>query len=106
MSHYDIFAPALFGILLKIIPDKKIASELLEKIFVEDACTKLNKFSPFIQLIRCMIKILIEERYVTSAEMTKFPWRNSAYSRAENSWPLNCKLHFHSENKMQRYVQW
>lgn len=72
MSNYDIFAPSLFGMLFKIIPDKKIAFEKLIKVFDEEPCTKLSNYRPFVQLTRCMIKILIEQNYLIHIGAGKF----------------------------------
>jgi hypothetical protein len=63
-ANYDKYAPALYGVLLKVIPDNAVASDLLEKVFIEHACTEGSGFPTFIQLYRCMIKQLLERHLI------------------------------------------
>jgi hypothetical protein len=63
-ANYDKYAPALYGVLLKVIPDNEVACDLLEKIFIEHDCAEATNFPTFIQLYRCMIKQLIERHLI------------------------------------------
>jgi hypothetical protein len=57
-TAYDMYAPPIYGMLLRLVSEESLASMLLQQTFVEYSKHTSDTFPTLIDLIKIMMKVL------------------------------------------------
>jgi hypothetical protein len=66
---YDTYAPALYGLILKVENNESEACVILQRVFIEHAKNSTNQLTIFVQLVRCMVKVLLEQNKINRQQI-------------------------------------